>query len=180
MSDRTCSIEGCERKYYAFSYCRMHYRRWRATGDPGPVDPIRNVDRNGCTVDGCDKPHKGKGYCRLHYQRWVKTGDPLVKLPPVNPINWGPSNGNWKSGEVAYITMHQRIIRSRGKATDQTCAKCDGSASQWAYDYSDPNALRDKRGCPYSTDPGHYMPLCASCHKRFDLAQSEVAHGQHR
>jgi hypothetical protein len=40
----------------------------------------------------------------------------------------------------------------------------------WAYDYSDPNARSDARRGPYSLDLNRYIPLCRSCHKRFDLA----------
>lgn len=29
-----CSVEDCQRPHSAKGYCRMHYRRWRATGDP--------------------------------------------------------------------------------------------------------------------------------------------------
>lgn len=177
MAERTCSVDGCDRKHYASTYCRLHYRRWYATGEPGPVDRIRETDRDGCGVDGCTQVHKGKGYCRLHYHRWVKTGDPLGLLPPTNPVRWGSSNGNWKGASVAYITAHQRVARSRGKAASHICEHCGKRAFQWAYDYSDPQPLLDERGCPYSVDVDRYMPLCSSCHKRFDLAQREAANG---
>lgn len=35
--DRVCRIEGCGRRHCAKSYCRIHYRRWRACGDPNAV-----------------------------------------------------------------------------------------------------------------------------------------------
>lgn len=31
---RPCSVANCERPHSAKGYCRMHYRRWKATGDP--------------------------------------------------------------------------------------------------------------------------------------------------
>ena len=31
---RTCSIEGCERKVRARSWCAVHYSRWRRNGNP--------------------------------------------------------------------------------------------------------------------------------------------------
>lgn len=30
----TCSVDGCQRLHEAKGYCRMHYKRLRATGDP--------------------------------------------------------------------------------------------------------------------------------------------------
>jgi hypothetical protein len=40
MGQRTCSIEGCERKHFARGWCRAHYERWWRTGEPGehPID----------------------------------------------------------------------------------------------------------------------------------------------
>lgn len=29
-----CSIEGCSRLFYGRTWCKLHYQRWRATGDP--------------------------------------------------------------------------------------------------------------------------------------------------
>lgn len=54
-----CEVAGCGRKYEAKGYCTMHYRRYRATGDPEGVklvmgDPARRfaalyaVDPSGC------------------------------------------------------------------------------------------------------------------------------------
>ena len=34
MTNRTCSIEGCERKWYCRDWCRLHYDRNRLHGDP--------------------------------------------------------------------------------------------------------------------------------------------------
>lgn len=34
MAERTCSIDGCSKKYFGRSYCNMHYSRWRRNGDP--------------------------------------------------------------------------------------------------------------------------------------------------
>jgi len=37
---RPCTIVGCLRPYRARGYCHLHYRRWMAKGDPGPVETI--------------------------------------------------------------------------------------------------------------------------------------------
>lgn len=39
MSERTCSIEGCNRAHYGRGYCTLHWNRWRRTGDPLMVRP---------------------------------------------------------------------------------------------------------------------------------------------
>lgn len=41
-SVRTCSVEGCERKHEARGYCKMHWKRWRRTGDVSDVSPSNN------------------------------------------------------------------------------------------------------------------------------------------
>ena len=40
MSDRTCSIEGCDRPLRGHGYCKPHYQRWYMTGDARPWEPI--------------------------------------------------------------------------------------------------------------------------------------------
>lgn len=34
MDERTCSVDGCERREKARGYCSTHYSRWRKHGDP--------------------------------------------------------------------------------------------------------------------------------------------------
>lgn len=45
MADRTCSIEGCERRYYAHGWCQAHYNRSRKHGDPSAGVPIIGYSR---------------------------------------------------------------------------------------------------------------------------------------
>lgn len=56
---RTCSIEGCEEAHMARDWCRLHYFRWRRTGDPGgPQAAPYGSDRptRTCTSCGAEKP----------------------------------------------------------------------------------------------------------------------------
>lgn len=75
MSDRTCSIDGCDRKFYARTWCELHYTRWRVHGDPrsgaqrfsDPKQAIKaRTSRDAAT--GCLVWHGAlcrKGYARL-------------------------------------------------------------------------------------------------------------------
>lgn len=33
-TNRTCSVEGCDKPHEAHGYCNMHYARWKKHGDP--------------------------------------------------------------------------------------------------------------------------------------------------
>lgn len=75
MTEKRCSILGCERPYYARQYCFLHYERTWRTGSPGALNPMK-VKEN-CTISECNGKHHARGYCTKHYQRWKKHGDPL-------------------------------------------------------------------------------------------------------
>lgn len=44
---RKCSVEGCPAALSARGYCCRHYRKWRATGDPGGLETMRASARSG-------------------------------------------------------------------------------------------------------------------------------------
>jgi hypothetical protein len=54
MTQRTCTLEGCERPYEALGYCKLHYRRLRDWGDPlrtgaGPA-PVEAIPKSRYSV----------------------------------------------------------------------------------------------------------------------------------
>jgi hypothetical protein len=59
---------------------------------------------------------------------------------------------------VTYGSRHNRVYRSRGKATLHTCVSCGKSAENWAHIHG---TLGD--------DPKNYQPMCVICHARYDL-----------
>ena len=62
-----CSVEGCDQKHKAQTYCSAHYARFLR----GTLDKP-HTRRTGCDFPGCDREHFGKGYCSAHYVQHVK------------------------------------------------------------------------------------------------------------
>lgn len=80
MTDRTCSIEGCDAPFLARGFCSKHYQRWKVHGDPlGSASP-RFIP---CSVAGCDERANARGLCGKHYQQSRREGTlpPLVAIP---------------------------------------------------------------------------------------------------
>jgi hypothetical protein len=60
-----CTLEGCNEKHWAKSYCRLHYTRFKSTGNPGPIEKLiapdgqrRHYIRGGYVA--VSDPHKRK------------------------------------------------------------------------------------------------------------------------
>ena len=66
---------------------------------------------------------------------------------------FGADNGRWKGNKAGYAAKHYRVYGKRGKA--KKCIKC-GSVKNvhWA-------KIKGK---------ADYMPLCRSCHAKYDKA----------
>jgi hypothetical protein len=67
-----------------------------------------------------------------------------------------------------YANAHNAVKRAWGPASLWPCAWCGCTASDWAYDHSDPDEERDARGLPYSADVTRYIPLCRKDHRSYD------------
>lgn len=176
-----CDIEGCDRPVFVKSrgWCRTHYHRWHRHGDP-LIDTVRKPHiPKPCSIEGCDEPSMCRSWCNAHYQRWYKFGDPLTFKGPQR----GAERYNWLGDDAGYMQAHDRVRRSRGKASEHPCQHCMKPAEQWAYDHADPDERSeiqvDRGGEPstltYSLDLEHYVPLCIPCHLRFDHSTNRTA-----
>ena len=130
-----------------------------------------------CSIETCTRTAKyaSTGWCQTHYHRWWRTGDPLGVKQERGA--GGSDSVNWKGDDITYRTAHTRLIRVKGKASQQDCVRCGKPAQAWAYDHSDPDErveMIDGYPCPYSPDLARYQPMCRSCHVKLDRGE----HGQ--
>jgi hypothetical protein len=116
-----------------------------------------------CSVPSCDKPATRDmlQLCEAHYIRKHRHGTTMPSVP------LGGARPKRQRENVKYRGAHKRIERTWGKARNHSCLGCGGPASQWAYDYTDPDERSEiVSGKPmaYSQWPEFYMPMCSSCH----------------
>lgn len=158
---RTCSIEDCDRPQHGRGWCKVHYLRWYRIQHGARVVP------ESCTVEGCDRPHLARDLCSTHYKRWRKHGDVKADVPVSD-------DQGWKGDAVGYKTLHDRLRRQRGKASDHACVDCGEQARDWSLVKS-ADAVRDaKRGLRYSLRIEDYEPRCPPCHGRYDHGRVAV------
>ncbi len=162
MTRTPCSIDDCDRPSAGRGWCSLHWKRWRAHGDPLYVRPAP-APKPRCAVDGCERTKHGNVYCSKHYQRFVKNGDPLVVGDHYPGRNRLPV--------PSYAGLHKRLFYDRGKAAAYECVDCGAPADEWSYDGGCPNeVLENYRGTwiAYTTDQSMYSPRCRPCHRRRD------------
>lgn len=83
---------------------------------------------------------------------------------PKPPAKRGP-----RKEVVGYQGAHVRLRLTQGRAAEHDCHRCGEPADEWSYNHADPNELIDEDlGLPYSLSSDHYVPMCKSCHVRFD------------
>lgn len=115
-----------------------------------------------CTVPDCQRTVWARGWCGMHYGRNWKNNDP-EQIGPARRKDKPPRP------DVSYHHVHVRLRAERGRASERMCEDgCGRPAKHWAYDHSDPAAMRSPEGYPYSLDLKNYWALCPSCHRKHD------------
>lgn len=176
---KACDVAGCEERARSDSaaHCEKHYYRLRRTGRIDVANPQR-ASKGICTVDGCSQADVGpQGLCAKHATRVKRHGDPLIVLHPGPKP--GQLNPNWVGDAVKVKGAHMRVRAEHGPASTHVCIDCGRRAEHWSYNHTDPDEKQSDHG-PYSPSIEHYSPRCVSCHKTFDIAQTEAARGQAR
>ncbi len=143
--DRMCAVEGCEEPRQARGFCRMHYGRWRYSGDPGPPGRKNFPAPGECTIEGCGAAPKAKGLCELHWNRWYRHGDPEAQ--PFRP---------------------------RVGCKIPGCGRPHSALGFCSGHYYDPGRERERRAALREKVLGHYGRACACCGVTEDLTIDHV------
>lgn len=164
MTNRTCTIDGCENKAHAQGLCPKHYTRFRRHGEAGEAASLRRpAAGTTCTVEPCEAEAASLGLCNRHYLRTRRHGAPEVVLQQI---------ADRGTRDVGYFTIHDRVRRAYGRASDRTCIDCGVPAQQWAYDHSGRDERRSSTGLLFSLNVDAYQPMCIPCHRELDSAHS--------
>ena len=71
-----------------------------------------------------------------------------------------------------YHNAHGAVAASRGSAKTHKCVVCNKQAWCWALNHKNirdiSNVFKDPEIGYYSVDVFDYLPLCGSCHRRYD------------
>lgn len=107
-------------------------------------------------------------------KRGATSYEPRVCANPDCPLPGGEFMGSRQKGrgqfcsneckqrarrkpDARYHTLHQRVRRARGSASDQTCVDCGQAAAEWSQ-------IQGTTG----QEPEHYEPRCEGCHTAYD------------
>lgn len=139
MTKRTCTIEGCDRKYDSRGLCNTHLQRQRH-GRPldTPVRERGNTDGS-CVADACAKPILAKGLCASHYsldynkrvgserrRAWItERGDVCAACGGDGPFEIDHIDPASKEIEIGAIWLRRQEVRDRELAKCQVlCVPC--------------------------------------------------------
>ena len=78
---KICSIDSCERKHYAKSYCMAHWKRVHKHGSTDNSPILKRVDGfRPCQKSGCSNRFYARGFCEKHYEELKRKENPLYKI----------------------------------------------------------------------------------------------------
>lgn len=130
MADRTCSINGCEKKVFGHGWCNTHYCRWRRHGDPNWVGRTTTskqelAARAAAAPDG----QKWCSTCRVYrsreeFHRNAAAGDGLTfeckSCGAARSSVWKRRNpakvATWRSDNADRVRQYQKKSRDRRQA----------------------------------------------------------------
>lgn len=108
MSDKICSVEGCDKRVRCKGVCPMHYHRLQRYGDPTCVRPRYARRGATCKIAGCGKKATAQELCPKHYYRMRAYGDPNKE--PLSPRE------HYETEYAAYNNMKSRCYNANNRS----------------------------------------------------------------
>lgn len=183
MTERTCTIDGCDKTTTARGWCKPHYMRWRRYGDPLGVAPLRpQIVADDCAVEGCDRPRASKtngtrrALCGGHQNRKDRFGDVMADKPlrkvTLNAGGHLSSHGYWLKAMPGHplafangnVLEHRAIVYDLHGAGEHPCHWCSRIVD-WSIEFPAPGALVVDHldGNRINNDPSNLVISCQPC-----------------
>lgn len=116
---KSCSVEGCTRKYRAKGFCATHYERVAKYGHPGDNTLKRQPQESICSVDGCSRESHAFGLCHNHYREQRRRAKGAVAREPRPPECQLPSCTR-KHYSLGYCSLHYSRQAATGDVREGT------------------------------------------------------------
>ena len=81
----------------------------------------------------------------------------------------GERNHMWKGRDAKYKAFHLRVKTIKGRASDFGCAICGTKDQSHWYDWANLTGKYD--------DIDDYLPMCRSCHRKYDMKKKKEVIG---
>lgn len=119
ITEKICSVDGCNRPFYGLGYCNAHWQQYKKQGFVVPaIRPLR-AGRI-CEFEGCDRPVAGPNYCQSH-QKAFNRGEELKPIKKYNSYRGGVACLiEWCDNSAAakgYCRKHAHLIKFQMSAT---------------------------------------------------------------
>lgn len=157
-----CTVIGCDRKYYAKGYCRMHHARFLYDEKHGIVPNlsanklIKPRKDKKCTVENCSNLANTRGMCGKHYYRSRHGYDLNEDLK--SGAKAGELNPNWRGGVSEYKNhgVLKKIRLKKLKSKNYQCEVCGAPADEVHH--------LDRTKSNHSLR--NLLAICTSCHMK--------------
>lgn len=171
---KTCSIEGCERKYKAHGLCSGHLYR-RDKGLPMEI-PVRQYDRDPvCKIDGCNNTRTEGGdgqHCQMHRKRVIRRGDPGKaerERARAGQAEWSKANVRRRKALLYAYGLTVEEYDRMFDAQKGRCAVCGGESA---------NSGRARSNMSFCVDHDHVTGhvrglLCHTCNRGIGMLNDD-------
>lgn len=177
MSERTCSVEGCTRRYKAKGFCSTH--KYRSENGLDLTTPIRQYEtgERRCKLLGCDQLRDSDGtYCPMHLARIKKEGapgEPSRRRMPFGESIWDKPNYKRRHQLMKLYGLTPEAYVELFESQGRCCAICkspepnskhDGSPnrSSWHWDIDHDHVTGKVRGI-----------LCTWCNRAIGMFKDD-------